>query len=99
MKLHLKPNLDYLLQAMESMGELFRGQEIYRAEFAVAKSMVVGALLPGRETDLGVGNAQLTRRRATEPRLGCTGGGGRRRGASTLCSRPKPACSRTTSGL
>jgi len=56
MKLHFEPNLDYQLQAIEAVCDLFRGQEICRTEFTVTKSAVGGAFLPGMENDLGVGN-------------------------------------------
>src|SRR2546422_5072866 len=56
MKLHFEPNLDYQLQAIEAVCDLFRGQEICRTEFTVTKSALGGALLPGTESDLGVGN-------------------------------------------
>ena len=56
MKLHFESNLDYQLQAIEAVCDLFRGQEICRTEFTVTKSAVGGALLPGFESDLGVGN-------------------------------------------
>lgn len=35
MKLHFEPNLDYQMQAIESVCDLFRGQEICRTEFTV----------------------------------------------------------------
>ena len=35
MKLHFEDNLDYQLAAIESVTELFRGQDIYRTEFTV----------------------------------------------------------------
>ena len=35
MKLHFEPNLDYQLQAIASVCDLFRGQEICRTEFTV----------------------------------------------------------------
>ena len=56
MKLHFEPNLDYQLQAIEAVCDLFRGQETCRTEFTVTKSAVGGAFLPGMESDLGVGN-------------------------------------------
>ena len=56
MKLHFEPNLDYQLQAMEAVCDLFRGQEICRTEFTVTEGAVGGAFLPGLESDLGVGN-------------------------------------------
>jgi type III restriction enzyme len=55
-KLHFEPNLDYQLQAIEAVCDLFRGQEICRTEFTVTKSALGGAFLPGMESDLGVGN-------------------------------------------
>ena len=56
MKLHFEPNLDYQHAAIESVCDLFRGQEICRTEFTVTKSALGGALLPGMENDLGIGN-------------------------------------------
>lgn len=56
MKLHFEPNLDYQLQAIEAVCELFRGQEICRTEFTVTHSVIGSALLPGMESDLGIGN-------------------------------------------
>jgi type III restriction enzyme len=56
MKLHFEPNLDYQLQAIEAVCDLFRGQEICRTEFTVTKSAVGRAYFPGFESDLGVGN-------------------------------------------
>ena len=56
MKLHFEPNLDYQLQAIEAVCDLFRGQETCRTEFTVTKSALGGAHLPGMETDLGIGN-------------------------------------------
>lgn len=61
MKLHFEPNLDYQLQAIEAICDLFRGQEVCRTEFTVtmklpetqsAQQMTLGVT----ETDLGVGN-------------------------------------------
>ena len=69
MKLHFEPNLDYQLQAIEAVCDLFRGQEICRTEFTVtmkAPVTMTGDLFPGAapqqmslgiaESDLGVGN-------------------------------------------
>ncbi|MDD2856086.1 MAG: DEAD/DEAH box helicase family protein, partial [Desulfuromonadaceae bacterium] len=56
MKLHFEPNLDYQLQAIEAVCDLFRGQEICRTEFTVTHSAAGSALLPGMESDLGIGN-------------------------------------------
>lgn len=56
MKLHFEPNLDYQLQAIEAVCDLFRGQEICRTEFTVTRQAVGSGLLPGMESDLGVGN-------------------------------------------
>ncbi|MCT2418557.1 DEAD/DEAH box helicase family protein [Pantoea sp. XY16] len=68
MKLHFEPNLDYQMQAIEAVCDLFRGQEICRTEFTVTMKVPhSGAgLLTGTqpeqltlgmaESDLGVGN-------------------------------------------
>lgn len=70
MKLHFEPNLDYQLQAVEAVCDLFRGQEICRTEFTVTmkspKEPSGLDLFPGTqpeqmtlgvaESDLGVGN-------------------------------------------
>lgn len=69
MKLHFEPNLDYQMQAIETVCDLFRGQEVCRTEFTVTMKapMPVGSdLFPGTqpeqmtlgmaESDLGVGN-------------------------------------------
>jgi len=56
MKLHFEPNLDYQLQAIEAVCDLFRGQEISRTEFTVTKSTASGEFLPGMESSLGIGN-------------------------------------------
>lgn len=56
MKLHFESNLDYQNAAIESVCDLFRGQEICRTEFTVTKSVLGGAFLPGMESDLGIGN-------------------------------------------
>jgi len=70
MKLHFEPNLDYQLQAVESVCDLFRGQEACRTEFTVtirsgtaepANDLFPGAVpqqltLGIAESDLGIGN-------------------------------------------
>jgi len=56
MKLHFEPNLDYQLQAIEGICDLFRGQEICRTEFTVTQNALGGSFLPGMESGLGVGN-------------------------------------------
>lgn len=69
MKLHFEPNLDYQLQAIEAVCDLFRGQEVCRTEFtvtmktpaAIADDMLSGTApqqmsLGIVESDLGVGN-------------------------------------------
>lgn len=69
MKLHFEPNLDYQMQAIEAVCDLFRGQEVCRTEFTVtmkAPTPVGSGLFPGTqpvqmtlglaESDLGVGN-------------------------------------------
>lgn len=57
MKLHFEPDLDYQQQAIESVCDLFRGQEICRTEFTVTMRLPEQQLTLGvAETDLGVGN-------------------------------------------
>ena len=69
MKLHFEANLDYQLQAIEAVCDLFRGQEVCRTEFtvtmktpaAIADVMLSGTVpqqmsLGIAESDLGVGN-------------------------------------------
>ena len=56
MKLHFEPDLDYQLQAVAAVCDLFRGQETCRTEFTVTRNAVGGAFLPGLESDLGIGN-------------------------------------------
>ncbi len=57
MKLHFEPNLDYQLQAIEAVCDLFRGQEICRTEFTVTRDVTdpqMGLSFAGDA--LGVGN-------------------------------------------
>ena len=57
MKLHFEPDLDFQLQAIEAVCDLFRGQEICRTEFTVTPvSSGTQAQLAFAENDLGVGN-------------------------------------------
>ncbi|MBI4331018.1 MAG: DEAD/DEAH box helicase family protein [Chloroflexi bacterium] len=57
MKLHFEPNLDYQHAAIESVCELFHGQETCRTEFTVTRDFATGQLgLPGMENELGIGN-------------------------------------------
>ncbi|SEM57801.1 type III restriction enzyme [Pseudoxanthomonas sp. GM95] len=57
MKLHFEPRLDYQLQAIDAVCDLFRGQEICRTEFTVTMKLPDHQLTLGvAETDLGVGN-------------------------------------------
>ena len=53
MKLHFEPNLDYQLQAIEAVCDLFHGQETCRTEFTVTKSAFFGPLNLGYEGSLG----------------------------------------------
>jgi type III restriction enzyme len=55
MKLHFEPNLDYQLQAIEAVCDLFRGQEICRTEFTVTKT-AVGGMHDLFDAGLGIGN-------------------------------------------
>ncbi|MGE4340663.1 MAG: type III restriction-modification system endonuclease [Pigmentiphaga sp.] len=58
MKLHFEPDLDYQQAAIESVADLFRGQEINRTEFTVTRRDAGG--IQGElglvESELGVGN-------------------------------------------
>ena len=57
MKLHFEPNLDYQLQAIEAVCDLFRGQEVCRTEFTVVRNAAdAQAGLGFAESDLGIGN-------------------------------------------
>lgn len=72
MKLHFEPDLDYQMRAIESVVDLFRGQEINRTEFTVTRrplaertgqtSLDLGAFLGSQgelglvESELGIGN-------------------------------------------
>lgn len=57
MKLHFEPSLDYQLQAVEAVCDLFRGQEICRTEFTVTRDADDQQLRMGfAESDLGLGN-------------------------------------------
>ena len=53
MKLHFEPDLDYQLAAIESVCDLFRGQEICRTEFTVT---LPRGELAFEENSLGIGN-------------------------------------------
>ncbi|MDP1589464.1 MAG: DEAD/DEAH box helicase family protein [Prosthecobacter sp.] len=55
MKLHFEPDLDYQLQAIDAVCDLFHGQETCRTEFTVTRDAASGqmSLL---ENDLGIGN-------------------------------------------
>jgi len=60
MKLHFESNIDYQLQAIEAVCDLFRGQEICRTEFTVTQHALGDQqLLDFVGSDLGIGN-QLT---------------------------------------
>jgi len=72
MKLHFEPDLDYQKAAIESVADLFRGQEINRTEFTVTRrpladrtgqgSLDLGGFLGAQgelglvESELGIGN-------------------------------------------
>ncbi|MCC7137660.1 MAG: DEAD/DEAH box helicase family protein [Planctomycetes bacterium] len=57
MKLHFEPDLDYQLAAIEAVCDLFRGQELCRTEFTVAKDADDRQTrLAFAESDLGIGN-------------------------------------------
>ena len=57
MKLRFEPDLDFQLQAVEAVCDLFRGQEICRTEFTVTQDRAgPQARLAFAENDLGIGN-------------------------------------------
>ena len=57
MKLHFEANLDFQLQAIEAVCDLFRGQEVCRTEFTVTSDPAgVQGRLSFDENDLGIGN-------------------------------------------
>ncbi len=60
MRFHFEPNLDFQLQAIESVCDIFRGQEICRTEFTVTHfSSPDRPRLAYAENDLGIGNRLL----------------------------------------
>ena len=57
MKLRFEPDLDFQLQAVDAVCDLFRGQEICRTEFTVTRDRGEPQARPTfAENDLGVGN-------------------------------------------
>ena len=57
MKLHFEPNLDFQLQAIEAVCDLFRGQEICQTEFTVMSNPTSQqGQLAFAESGLGIGN-------------------------------------------
>jgi len=57
MKLHFEPNLDYQHTAIESVCDLFRGQETCRTEFTVTRdALAAQQILAFAQSDLGIGN-------------------------------------------
>ncbi len=57
MKLHFEPDLDYQMQAIEAVCDLFRGQEVCRTEFTVTMRPDETQMSLGvAQSDLGVGN-------------------------------------------
>ena len=56
MKPHFEPNLDYQRDAIESVCDLFRGQETCRTEFTVTHNAVGGQNDIFGANDLGIGN-------------------------------------------
>ena len=55
MKLHFEPNLDFQLQAIDAVTDLFRGQESCRTEFTVTRN-ALGIQMEAFASDLGIGN-------------------------------------------
>jgi type III restriction enzyme len=57
MKLHFEPNLDYQHTAIESVCDLFRGQETCRTEFTVTRdALAAQQTMAFAQNDLGIGN-------------------------------------------
>ena len=57
MKLRFEPDLDFQLQGVDAVCDLFRGQEVCRTEFTVTRSRADTQMrLTFAENDLGVGN-------------------------------------------
>src|SRR5581483_1437457 len=57
MKLHFESNLDYQLSAIESVCDVFRGQEICRTEFTVTRhALAAQQTMAFAQSDLGIGN-------------------------------------------
>ena len=57
MKLHFEPDLDFQLQAIEAVCDLFRGQEVCRTEFTVTRHAGPSQWpLAFADNDLGIGN-------------------------------------------
>lgn len=57
MKFHFEPNLDYQHTAIESVCDVFRGQEICRTEFTVTRDAFTSQQsLAYAQSDLGIGN-------------------------------------------
>ena len=57
MKLHFEPDLDFQLQAIEAVCDLFRGQEVCRTEFTVTRHAGHSQwALAFADNDLGIGN-------------------------------------------
>lgn len=57
MKLHFEPNLDYQLQAIDAVCDLFHGQETCRTEFTVIRDAAdAQTRMSFAENDLGIGN-------------------------------------------
>ena len=54
MKFHFEPNLDFQLQAIDAVADLFRGQETCRTEFTVTRN-ALGIQMEAFESDLGIG--------------------------------------------
>jgi len=57
MKLHFEPNLDYQLQAIDAICDLFHGQETCRTEFTVTHDAAdLQVRMAFAQNDLGIGN-------------------------------------------
>ena len=57
MKFQFEPDLDFQLEAIEAVCDLFRGQEAFRNEFTVTHDPTDQSQLGFAENDLGIGNS------------------------------------------
>ena len=69
MKLHFEADLDYQLQAIEAVCDLFKGQKACQTEFMVTMPRDPASLFAGSESDLGIGNRLMPLRDEVQANL------------------------------